>query len=258
MPLAYAADPDTGLPPLLMVHGLLVSRRLWEPNKSLALRFRRIRVDLPAHGDSASPGSAREAHPEYLVRQLDALRQELGIERWHLCGQSFGAGLVLRYALDLPQHCGALVITNANAALRNDWPDELKEANAKRINALKTKGAEALRGLPYHPINARRFPAELRAALTRDADGTDPDGLALLLGEGLPRLSVQHRLQELRVPAMLINGVKESKFQPIRNWLSRKYPSIGITDLEGGHSVNVDCSDAFDSALCNFLGRVPL
>ncbi|MCZ4259056.1 alpha/beta hydrolase [Sulfitobacter sp. G21635-S1] len=258
MPLACSADPDMGLPPLLMVHGLLVSRRLWEPNKRLALSFRRIRVDLPAHGDSGSPRSAAEAQPEYLVRQLDALRQELGIERWHLCGQSFGAGLVLRYALDLPQHSGALVFTNANAALRHDWPDELKEANAKRINALKANGTDALRGLPYHPVHARRFPAELRAALTRDADGTDPDGLALLLGEGLPRLSVQHRLQELRVPAMLINGVKETKFQPIRNWLSRMHPSIGITDLEGGHSVNVDCSAAFDSAVCDFLGKVPL
>ena len=203
--LAFDADPDTGLPPLLMVHGLMVDRRIWNPNAELSDQFRCIRVDLPAHGQSPVAADSDDTTPTRIVTALDDLRRDLGIARWHVCGQSFGGALVLRYALDFPDQCHKVVFTNANDAL------------------------------------------------VAGADTVDPQGFANLLAGAMPTLSVHHRLGTLHVPTMLVNGVKERKFQPNRDWLAQTHPAIRIVDLEGGHSVNVESPDGFNAAVRAFL-----
>jgi len=82
---------------LLLVHGMLASRALWAPNLArLGAAHNLVLVDLPAHGATAAAGWGRGAgpetwHPDGMVARLDAIRAELGIARWAVCGQSFGA-----------------------------------------------------------------------------------------------------------------------------------------------------------------------
>ena len=251
--LAYEAAPDTGLPPLLMVHGLLVNRDIWQPNHALSRQFRLIRVDLPGHGDSPGLQDPEQAHPASLIGALDRLRLSLGIARWHLCGQSFGAGIALFYALTYPAACSGVVFTNGNAALRGHEAEDQREARRALIAAIRHEGKDALRRLPYHPANARRFPPDLRQGLSASADIVDPESLALLMQEGLPRLSVRARLDEISAPTLLVNGHYERKFQPLRDWLEQAHPGIAIADLPGGHSVNVDCPEAFNATVETFL-----
>ncbi|WP_370208960.1 alpha/beta fold hydrolase [Pararhodobacter marinus] len=251
--LAYDADPESDRPPLLMVHGFLSSRQQWLPNAALSRDFRLVRVDLPGHGASPPPRNAGEACPEYLVGQLDRLRQALDIERWHLCGHSFGAGLTLRYALDFPHHCGGHVFTNANAALRGALTEAERAAYAAQLADLRAGGAPALARMRYHPRHARGLDPALQARLVADADKVDPEGFALLLEHVLPRLSVRERLEGLRVPVLLVNGLRERRFQPLRHWLAGAQPRIRILDLDGGHSINLDCAGAFNEAVRDFL-----
>jgi pimeloyl-ACP methyl ester carboxylesterase len=209
MKLNIDADPEQGRPPLLLVHGLLSSRNHWLPNRSLSETFRLIRVDLPAHGLSPAPKDTSGATPEALVEAIEAVRDRLQIDRWYVCGQSFGAAVTLRYALTFPDRVLAQVFTNANGALRK--------------------------------------------ALSRDADATDINGIALLLQASTPRLSVRDRLGELRVPTLLVNGLWEKQFQPERQWIAEAHPQIGIRDLEGGHSINIECPNGFNAAVTQFL-----
>lgn len=251
--LAYDADPESGKPALLLVHGLLSSKLHWLPNKALEHTFRLIRVDLPAHGSSPPPQSVEAARPAAIVQALDRLRADLGIDRWHVCGQSFGAGLSLRYALDFPERCLAHVFTNGNAALRRFWSPEERAAHGEMLEKLRRYGQTALRKLPYHPLHARRFTTDFRDLLTREADKVDPDGYVMLQQEAIPRLSVHDRLDKLKVPTLLVNGKLERRFQPARDWLERTHPDIEIVDLDGGHSINVECPDAFNRAATAFL-----
>lgn len=253
--LAYEAAPDTGLPPLLLVHGLLVGRDIWAPNSGLSRQFRLVRVDLPGHSQSPIPQAPEQAQPGAIVAALERLRKSLGIAQWHLCGQSFGAGIVLRCALDHPDACKGLIFTNANAALRGPESEAQLEVRRGLIAELRAGGQSALRKLPYHPAHARRFPPDLRQLLSDHADNISPEGLALLMQEALPRLSVRDRLDALSVPTLLINGLYEKKFQPSRDWLAETHPKIAITDLPGGHSVNVDCAEAFDTTVKAFLRK---
>jgi pimeloyl-ACP methyl ester carboxylesterase len=252
MELHFEADNDTGRTPLLLVHGLLSSRRHWLPNLKLSDRFRLVRVDLPAHGLSPAPieGSISE-----LVAALDAVRAALRIQRWHICGQSFGAGLTLRYAIDYPDRVIAQVFTNANGALRESWTEEQTREHVARTELIAQKGYEGLRNMPYHPVNARRFPDDIRHILTADADAIDLKGILKLLTLASPRLSVRDRIGMTSTPTLLINGLYEKQFQGLRSWLPNVLPTLEIVDLPGGHSINVEQPEAFNSAVCDFLQR---
>jgi pimeloyl-ACP methyl ester carboxylesterase len=55
------------------------------------------------------------------------------------------------------------------------------------------------------------------------------------------------------VPTLLVNGKRERRFQPVRDWLEQTHRNIQIVDLDGGHSVNVECPDAFNRVATAFL-----
>ncbi|MGO4852353.1 alpha/beta fold hydrolase [Phaeovulum sp. W22_SRMD_FR3] len=256
--LAYFADPESDLPPLLLVHGILVSHRTWDPNVALSAQFRRICVDLPGHGASPAAVTAAEAHPDVLIQALDRVRTRLNIPRWHVCGQSFGAALALRYALSMPGHCATVTITNANAALRAQWTEEAERANSAQVAQIRSEGHAAIRQMIYHPAKARHFAPDIREILSAEAERTDPESIALLLQEAIPRLSVQARLAELACPALLVNGLRERRFQAARAWLAATHPAFRIVDLPGGHSINVECPQGFNAALSGFAAEHPL
>lgn len=253
MRLHIEADAERGRPALLLVHGMLSSRNHWLPNRSLSDRFRVIRIDLPAHGLSPGPKTGAEATPEALVKAVEAVRDHLQIDRWHICGQSFGAAVTLRYALTFPNRVLAQIFTNANGALRESWELSHEHRNQLQIDSIRREGHVAMRRLPYHPCHAMRFPVDIRETLSRDADAMDVEGMALLLEEATPRLSVRDRLHEMHVPTLLINGLWEKRFQPARKWLSETHPHFEIQDLEGGHSINIECPGGFDAAVTQFL-----
>ncbi|PKA43705.1 hypothetical protein CWR43_12280 [Rhizobium sullae] len=253
MMLHIDADPEDGRPTLLMVHGMLSSRNHWQPNRSLSEKFRVVRIDLPAHGLSPAPEDEAGATPEALVQAIEAVREHLQVGRWCICGQSFGAAMTLRYALTFPERVIAQVFTNANGALRETWDASQQRRNLTQIDEIRREGHAAIRRMAYHPCHARRFPPDLREMLSRDADSTDVAGIALLLAQATPRLSVSDRLGQLRVPTLLVNGVWEKRFQPARNWLSEAHPHIAIADLQGGHSINIECPDEFNAAVSLFL-----
>ncbi len=102
-------------PPLLLVHGILVSHKEWlAVIPELATRFRVIAPDLPGSGASEKrpPGAypyTREAFADTLVDLLG----ELGIERAHVCGHSMGGSIALTLAADHPGRVDRLSVIDS-------------------------------------------------------------------------------------------------------------------------------------------------
>src|SRR5271157_541104 len=119
---------DGAKPHLLLVHGLLSSRAQWRPNLgALAAVSTPVVVELLGHGRSGAPaGSAAYTVAAY-VRQFEALRERLGVRRWFICGQSFGAGLTIRYALTHPDRIVGQIFTNTMSGLSPAARERLPE-----------------------------------------------------------------------------------------------------------------------------------
>jgi 3-oxoadipate enol-lactonase len=118
----YFTERGAG-PPLLLVHGLMVSGTMFEPVLDRFAAFHRVIVpDLRGHGRS------RALPPPYTARQLAAdlagLLQQLGIASAAVLGYSQGGAIVQQLALDWPERCSRLVLGCAyayNMATPREW-----------------------------------------------------------------------------------------------------------------------------------------
>jgi proline iminopeptidase len=97
--------------PMLFVHGgpgvgcTPWDRRLFDPG-----HFRVVLVDQRGSGRSRPLGEMRENTTELLSGDFERVRAELGIERWHVFGGSWGSTLGLYYAQRFPERCLSLTL----------------------------------------------------------------------------------------------------------------------------------------------------
>jgi len=94
--LAYTRS-GTG-EPLVLLHALGLSRRVWDPVlPALARHFDVIAVDLPGFGDSAALTQV-ESTPAALAASVADLLDELGVASPHVVGNSLGGWIALELA----------------------------------------------------------------------------------------------------------------------------------------------------------------
>lgn len=112
----HVKDEGDG-PVLLLLHGMFASLHTWDPwADALSDEFRIVRVDLHGFGITGP-------HPlgDYSLRAsmylLESIREELGIERWTLIGNSMGGGLALSYAQLYPDHAENVILFNGGRLL---------------------------------------------------------------------------------------------------------------------------------------------
>jgi len=246
---------DGDKPFLLLVHGFLSSRGQWSANlEGLTRDCTPVTVDLLGHGRSASPMEPEAYTVAAYVRRFEALRERLGAERWFVCGQSFGAGLTIRYALEYPHRVIGQVFTNSISGFSPPMGGDLAERD-KRAKALKGGARAALEALPFYPRASRRLAPHIWRDMVDDAVLLSPDGVAEAMRTTVPDLSVAADLGRIAVPSLLVNGTRETAFQPLRDKAAREIPGLEIVDIDGGHNINLDPPETFNAAVSAFVCR---
>jgi pimeloyl-ACP methyl ester carboxylesterase len=114
-----------------------------------------------------------------------------------------------------------------------------------------------LRDVPFHPINARRFPADLKARMVEKADAIPGHVLNHTIAHR-DRWEVVDHLHELTMPLLLVNGRHERVFQPFIDEMRHSVSEFEIVHLDGGHSINVEQPHAFNLAVLDFVARHPM
>ena len=252
--MRFDVHGDGEKPWLLLVHGFLSSRAQWRPNLAALSKITTpVTVDLLGHGRSASPAEPEAYSVAAYVSRFEALREHLGAKRWFICGQSFGAGLTIRYALEHPERVIGQVFTNSVSCLAPSMSDS-PNGRAMAAAALEGGGREALKALPFYPRPSKRLAPEFWEDLVADAELANPIGIAHAMRSTVPGLSVVADLTRIAVPTLLVNGVREAAFQPLRDIAVRDIPGLTVVDVpEGGHSVNIDSAGVFDAAVAAFV-----
>lgn len=97
--------------PILFVHGgpgagcTVDDRRFFDPEK-----YRIILFDQRGCGRSTPYGSLEGNTTSALIRDMEAIREELGIKKWILFGGSWGSTLSLLYAQKHPERVSGLIL----------------------------------------------------------------------------------------------------------------------------------------------------
>jgi 2-succinyl-6-hydroxy-2,4-cyclohexadiene-1-carboxylate synthase len=249
----FVVHPGTG-PPLLLVHGFLSSPSQWLDNlAALGDHCTPVTVTLWGHAGAPHPGDATYS-PDAFVESFDAIRRTLGAERWWLLGYSLGAGLTIRYALTHPERVIGHAFTNSTSALADAEQQRRWQVDAPQTaERIVAGGQAAMARIPVHPRHARRLPGHLHQALCADAERHDPAGIAATLLHTNPAVSMRERLGDNRRPALLVCGIREKRFLPLRDHAAVAMPHLQVQDIDGGHGMNMEAPEAFNRAVTDFL-----
>ena len=238
---------------------MLSSKAQWHANvEALSAQVTPVLIELWGHGRSPSPSEDSCYTPGGYTKALDQVRRALGAERLYLCGQSFGATVTLRYAVEHAERVIAQVFTNSISALADsEWRERARADSQTRADALHAGGLEAVKKLPIHPRFAARLDKRSFKLLNEDAELLDPAGLARTMINTVPESPVRDLLMSNQVPTLLVQGRHERAFQPLAEWSQAHVPLLETVVLEAGHAVNLQCADDFNRAVLEFFGRHP-
>ncbi|HEV8574629.1 MAG TPA: alpha/beta fold hydrolase, partial [Dehalococcoidia bacterium] len=112
--------------PLLLLHGLASSCRIWDFTAPLlAESFRVFALDQRGHGLSDKPGSYTFAA---VTGDLATFIKTLGLERPVIVGHSWGAGVAVQFAADYPEVPAAIALVDGGFVERSSFEATWEQA----------------------------------------------------------------------------------------------------------------------------------
>src|SRR5215218_11096452 len=249
--------------PLVLLHGFTGSAASWSSLRSdLARLHRVIAIDIIGHGASSAPADPSRYESEQALRDLAEVTAQLGIDGAAWLGYSMGGRLALGMALDHPDRVSALILESATAGIQDEHERQLRaEADLTLARRIEDIGVEAFvdewEQLPIWD-SQRTLPVEV-LLLQRDIRLRNRAvGLANSLrgmGQGA-QPSYWDRLDEIRVPVLLIAGALDRKFVGIAGQMGVRIAGAELSVVpDAGHAVHLERPREFLDDVLAFLAR---
>jgi len=253
----YGSARYPGDPALVLLHGLMLDRRMWTAQVGgLATMGRVLVFDGPGHGGAeVPPPFTLEDHADALAEALDEAR----VARAILVGHSWGGMTALRFALRHRHRLAGLVVIGANAD-PEPWARWLKyrlyAAWVGRFGVPRAMARFELARLVYGP-RARRAHRELVRELVRTVRAHPREGLARASLAVVDRTPIAAQLALVVAPTLVMCG-RDDRTQPLARSedLSRRVPGARLVVLPGGHTPPVERPEEFNAALAPFLRQL--
>jgi 3-oxoadipate enol-lactonase len=138
--IAYDREGPRGEPTIVLIHAGVADRRMWDPIwPELTGERDVVRLDLRGFGDSASRPTGPVSHPRDVLDTLS----ELGVDRFHLVGASFGAGVAVEVALTRPSAVVSLLLAAPAGALLAEMTPSLRAFSEAESAALERGDLDA-------------------------------------------------------------------------------------------------------------------
>ena len=230
---------------MILLEGLGGDIPGWRRNlPHLASTLRVVAYDFRGNGDSDEPPAP--CTMSTFVEDTVAVLDELGVERAHVYGQSFGGMVAQELALAHPDRVRSLILacthcggTHVVAAPRDPMPKHepwrslyspaFPDAHPEHVAEDLRIGARQ----PRHPVGGRRQWEAMQAFDTYD------------------------RLPAVAAPTLVLHGTEDRLVAPGNaEVLASRIPNAELYWLEGaGHLYHSEQADAADAAVLDFIAR---
>jgi pimeloyl-ACP methyl ester carboxylesterase len=256
----YLLSSGTGYP-VLFIHGMPTSGRLWNGViERLHDRFTCLAVDLPGLGRSPKiPYGPKQL--ELLAEQIEQIRVERNIEKWHVVGHDAGSAVAVHYAFRFQERVDRLVLLSPAM-----FP-ELKPFHIFRLLRIPVIG-ELLAPI----VNAIFWKIAMRYALEGKQDKTTSAlkdfhapfagwlggwRLMSVLRFGDPAellAAVPEMLPQLQVPTLIFHGSRDKAIpQGFALRASTLIPDSRMITLDSGHFIPLNNPEAVARELLSFF-----
>lgn len=256
-------DEGSG-PPIVFLHGVGATKRMWTPQISmLSERFRCIALDYRGYGESEAPpesslkADARDAKAisrAAYARDLVAVLDAAGIDAAHLCGCSLGGVVALETYDAKPARVKSLALVDTFAF----YPDDSTSID-ERIANLDRLGIEEFAKTRAPGIHKPDAPKEL---VTNSIADMASIPLAVYKASTRATWTGDYRalLPRISVPAEVFWGELDTSIAPheLSEELANGIPTCsGVVRVpHAGHVANLDNPEFFNLALEAFVDSV--
>jgi pimeloyl-ACP methyl ester carboxylesterase len=242
-------------PAVVLLHGYVGDgEATWRPQlEALTDEFTVIAWDPPGAGASADP-PASFGMAGY-ASCLAGFVAELGLERPHLVGLSFGGALAIACAGRHPGLARSLVVVSGYAGWRGSLPADVADqrlAQALTLSELAPSDLEqtllpTMFAVQPAADDVQRFAATLRAF--------HPAGFRAMAEASAEDL--RGVLPMIRVPTLLVYGDEDRRAPlPVAEHLRAAISGSDLVVLRGlGHVCNLEAPDAFNDVVRAWLAR---
>jgi len=246
--------------PVLFIHGMPTSSYLWKGViQRLCGSFKCFAVDLPGMGET--PGRPYDANfLRHLAEQLDQIRIENNIEKWHVVGHDAGSVIAVHYARYFPQHVDHLALLSP-ALFPELKPFFLLEALRKPILG---EILAPLIGQIFWKIAMRRAleSSEQTSAILDDfyrpfSGFAGSWHFMRVLRWGKPSsvlAEVPGFLPSLRMPTLIFQGSRDPAIpEAFARRASELIPNARMIILDSGHFIPLNQSEPVATRLARFF-----
>ena len=240
-------------PVMVLLHGLGGSRLSWEPQlEGLGDRFRVVAWDLPGYGASPPPSLDEPVTFDALGDAVVALADELGADRVHLVGISFGGMIAQHAAARHPDRVEtlALLSTSARFGLDGTTPAAWRAARLAPLDAGLEPAdfaLDVLRAISGPHITDAALNGQ-RAAMARVSSAALRRSIDCLVTHD--STSILHRIV---APTMCVVGALDAE-TPLSYATDLAAHIAGATVhvvADAGHLVNVEAPDIVNDLLAS-------
>jgi 3-oxoadipate enol-lactonase len=250
-----AIDSDGEGPPILMLHGLGGTSNSFQAIMPALSGFRIVRPDLPGAGRSPTP--RQKITVEFLVETLEAAAANLGVDRAHIVGHSFGALIAQHVAAHNPQRVASLTLFGPILEPQQAARDRLRDRAATARSGGMSAVADQLIGSALATSTTNENPVAVafvrESHMRQDAEGFARSCEALGDAE-----KADHRL--IDCPALVVTGDEDAIGPPsVARELADKIDGARAVVLHRcGHWTPIEKSRECSSLLSEFVRRIPI
>jgi len=247
-------------PPLLLIHGWALDRRMWAPQRRA---FRRHFATI-SYGRRGFGATTCIAGLDQELNDIDTVLQSLASGPVAILGMSQGARVALRYALTRPAAVSALILHGAPFEPTPPPAGDPAHLPLREYAALLASGrfAEVRGAIAAHPLmQVPRDKARIRASIRRMIDGYRGEDLAAgAQVDGTAAFSVTPaQLGSITVPTLVLTGDAEVPWLiAAADRLATALPHAARALVPGGGPlVNISAPRAYNRTVIRWLTAFP-
>jgi pimeloyl-ACP methyl ester carboxylesterase len=244
--------------PLILIHGGLLDRRMWDGQFELFSRWSRvIRYDNRNHGLSRGLPDSFSYHED-----LNRIMEALGIQRARLVGLSLGGAIAIDFALAHPEKVSALVLVSSGLSGYEFRDSTLKVNQKKQADAAARKDMNAY--VEYFQRSWTDGPHRTPEQVNRDVrqkvremckatlSKPEPDNTTIPLEP--PAVG---RLSSIHIPTLFVLGdLDMASIQEISGLVLKGIPGSRKVVIKGAaHMVNMEKPEEFNEVVGEFLSK---